>query len=106
MSREMKWLRFLDLGAYLTLAAVACTHWHNDLHHWIGAAISVPSFFLWMLARHQLGDSFAVRAEAKKLVTHGLYSESAIRFTSSEDSHFSENSWLWAGTSGQQSSCS
>ena len=28
-----------------------------------------------MLARHQLGDSFAVRAEAKKLVTHGIYSK-------------------------------
>jgi len=74
MSREMKWLRFLDLGAYLIFAVVVCTHWHNDLHHWIGAAISVPGFFLWMLARHQLGDSFAVRAEARKLVTHGLYS--------------------------------
>lgn len=74
MSREMKWLRFLDLGAYLILACVAITHSHNDPHHWIGALISVPGFFMWMLARHQLGDSFAVRAEAKKLVTHGLYS--------------------------------
>jgi protein-S-isoprenylcysteine O-methyltransferase Ste14 len=27
-----------------------------------------------MLARHQLGASFAVRAEARTLVTHGLYS--------------------------------
>ena len=28
-----------------------------------------------MLARHQIGDSFAVRAEARKLVTQGLYSK-------------------------------
>ena len=74
MKREMKWLRFLDLGCYLILAIVAGMHWSNDEHHWIGAAISVPSFFLWMLARHHIGDSFAVRAEAKKLVKHGLYS--------------------------------
>jgi protein-S-isoprenylcysteine O-methyltransferase Ste14 len=74
MSPEMKWLRLLDLSAYVIFAVIACTRWHNDLHHWIGAAISVPNFFLWMLARHQLGDSFAVRAQAKKLVTHGLYS--------------------------------
>ncbi len=71
----MNWLRFLDLGAYLTLAAVIGRHWHNDWHHWVGAAISIPAFVLWMLGRRQLGDSFAVRAEAKKLVTHGIYSK-------------------------------
>jgi protein-S-isoprenylcysteine O-methyltransferase Ste14 len=70
----MNWLRFLDLGAYLILAAYAGMHWHNDWRHWIGVAISVSAFYLWMLARHQLGASFAVRAEARKLVTHGLYS--------------------------------
>ncbi len=71
----MNWLRFLDLGSYLVLATVTAMHWHNDGHHWIGAAISIPAFVLWMLARHQLGASFAVRAEAKKLVTHGIYSK-------------------------------
>ncbi|HEX7977890.1 MAG TPA: isoprenylcysteine carboxylmethyltransferase family protein [Gemmatimonadaceae bacterium] len=39
----------------------------------IGLAIIVPSFLLWMLARQQLGDSFTARAEARRLVTHGLY---------------------------------
>jgi protein-S-isoprenylcysteine O-methyltransferase Ste14 len=72
---SLNWLRFLDLGSYLILAVVAAMRWHNNPHHWIGAAISVPSFFLWMLARQQIGPSFAVRAEAKKLVTHGLYSK-------------------------------
>jgi len=74
MSPEMKWLRLLDLSAYVIFAVIAYTRWHNDLHHWVGAAISIPNLFLWMLARHQLGDSFAVRAQASKLVTHGLYS--------------------------------
>ena len=71
----MNWLRFLDLSLYLLLAVVTVLHWHNNVHHWIGAAVSVPAFVLWMLARHQLGDSFAVRAEARKLVTHGIYSK-------------------------------
>ncbi len=71
----MKWLKLLDLGAYLMLAIVAGSRWHSDLRHWLGAAISIPNFFLWMLARHQLGASFAVLAEANKLVTHGLYSK-------------------------------
>jgi len=70
----MNWLRFVDLGTYLILAAYAGMHWHTDWRHLIGVAISVPAFFLWMLARHQLGASFAVRAEARTLVTHGLYS--------------------------------
>ena len=39
----------------------------------VGLAILVPSFVLWVLARHQLGDSFTARAEARRLVTHGLY---------------------------------
>jgi protein-S-isoprenylcysteine O-methyltransferase Ste14 len=39
----------------------------------VGLAIIVPSFLLWVLARHQLGDSFTPRAEARRLVTHGLY---------------------------------
>ena len=71
----MNWLRFVDVGAYLVFAVVTGTHWHNDRHHWIGLAISLPGFALWLLARHQLGESFAVRAEAKKLVTHGLYAK-------------------------------
>ena len=75
MARDMNWLRFLDLGSYLILAVVAGMHWHNDQHHWIGAAISLPAFFLWILARYQIGASFAVRAQATKLVTHGLYSK-------------------------------
>jgi protein-S-isoprenylcysteine O-methyltransferase Ste14 len=39
----------------------------------LGLAILVPSFLLWTLARHQLGDSFTPRAEARRLVTTGLY---------------------------------
>lgn len=39
----------------------------------IGLVIIVPSFVLWALARHQLGDAFTGRAEARRLVTHGLY---------------------------------
>src|SRR5271170_8058348 len=74
-SRGMTWLRFVDLGTYLGLAVVAGMRWRGDRHHWIGAAISIPAFFLWMLARYQIGDSFAVLAEARKLVTHGIYSK-------------------------------
>jgi protein-S-isoprenylcysteine O-methyltransferase Ste14 len=44
-------------------------------HQTVGMAIAVPAFCLWALARLQLGRSFAISAQAKELVTHGLYSK-------------------------------
>ena len=38
-------------------------------------AVAVPAFCLWALARLQLGKSFSISAQAKGLVTHGLYSK-------------------------------
>jgi protein-S-isoprenylcysteine O-methyltransferase Ste14 len=75
MSTEMDWLRFIDVGVYLAFAVVVGFYWQFDRHHILGAAVSISSFYLWMLARRQIGSSFAVRAQAKKLVTHGLYSK-------------------------------
>lgn len=37
--------------------------------------ISFSAFVLWMVARQQLGASFAIRAEGRRLVTTGLYSK-------------------------------
>ena len=42
-------------------------------HHTIGLAIFLPSTVLWTMARVQLGDAFTTRAEARRLVTRGLY---------------------------------
>jgi protein-S-isoprenylcysteine O-methyltransferase Ste14 len=39
-----------------------------------GLCLAIPSFVLWSLARFQLGKSFTVTAQAKQLVTRGLYS--------------------------------
>jgi protein-S-isoprenylcysteine O-methyltransferase Ste14 len=43
-------------------------------HHSIGVAIAVPAWLLWARARYDLGDSFTGRAEARALVTRGMYS--------------------------------
>ena len=40
-----------------------------------GICLLVVGFFLWTTARFQLGKSLAVTAQAKKLVTYGLYSK-------------------------------
>lgn len=39
----------------------------------VGLGVSAVCFVLWMVARVQLGRSFAVKAKATELVTTGLY---------------------------------
>ncbi len=39
----------------------------------LGIIVGLPSFLLMLISRRQLGDSFSVMPEAKKLVTTGLY---------------------------------
>lgn len=41
----------------------------------IGLCLLVIGFVLWTTARVQLGKSFTATAQARKLVTHGLYSK-------------------------------
>jgi protein-S-isoprenylcysteine O-methyltransferase Ste14 len=41
----------------------------------VGACLLGGGFVLWTVARFQLGNSFAVTAQARQLVTHGLYSK-------------------------------
>jgi protein-S-isoprenylcysteine O-methyltransferase Ste14 len=41
----------------------------------VGMGLMILGFVLWTIARFQLGTSFAVRAEARQLVTRGLYSK-------------------------------
>ena len=66
---------------WILVVAVACGLLvHGLRHEWtthntVGMAIAVPAFCLWALARLQLGRSFAISAQAKQLVTHGLYSK-------------------------------
>jgi len=42
--------------------------------HVIGLCLLAAGFVLWTVARFQLGDSLTFTAQAKKLVTRGLYS--------------------------------
>jgi protein-S-isoprenylcysteine O-methyltransferase Ste14 len=41
----------------------------------LGLALALIGFVLWTVARFQLGNSLTVTAQAKQLVTHGLYSK-------------------------------
>jgi protein-S-isoprenylcysteine O-methyltransferase Ste14 len=65
----------------LMVGGGACALWWlNPPPEWNGVRVAgmgllVGGFIFWTIARFQLGASFAVRAEARKLITGGLYSK-------------------------------
>jgi protein-S-isoprenylcysteine O-methyltransferase Ste14 len=67
------------MGAIVMIAMAALLwdkhHTPLPLHQIMGALIAIPCAGLWLLARLQLGKSFAVTAQARQLVTSGLYSK-------------------------------
>lgn len=72
----MKWLLWFDLPLLLGFAvAVVLYAWAWDARHVIGMATAAVGFALWLTARLQLGKSFAVRPQARALVTRGVYSK-------------------------------
>jgi protein-S-isoprenylcysteine O-methyltransferase Ste14 len=69
------------IGLTLIVGGAVCAlFWQQRPEEWsavriAGAALLVAGFVLWTVARFQLGASFAVKAEARQLITSGLYSK-------------------------------
>jgi protein-S-isoprenylcysteine O-methyltransferase Ste14 len=74
MKRYTPLLIGLALAPALWVEVAVVNHGVWQQRFTMGLLLIVPSFLLWALARYQLGDSFTPRAEARKLVSHGLYS--------------------------------
>lgn len=60
-------------------AAAVYVAWERAPAQWtplqgVGLCLAAAAFLLWTVARFQLGNSLAVTAQAKQLVTRGLYS--------------------------------
>jgi protein-S-isoprenylcysteine O-methyltransferase Ste14 len=61
-------------------AAIGTLLWQHPPVAWTvlpvtGLCLLLVGFILWTVAHFQLGASFAVKAEARQLVTRGLYSK-------------------------------
>src|SRR5215470_7785168 len=64
---------------FIVAAGITLATWQYRPAVWtpmavVGFCLGVTGFVLWTIARFQLGSSFAVTAQARHLVTHGLYS--------------------------------
>ena len=71
----MKLLYWTDVVFFLCIGMFMLSPPAENLRYLLGTGIAVIGFALWMLARAQLGKSFSVTVQAKKLVTTGLYSK-------------------------------
>jgi protein-S-isoprenylcysteine O-methyltransferase Ste14 len=71
----MEWFKYIDIPCYLVVAIFIDLKSARDTAYFAGVAIQVVGFALWMTARYQLGASFSVAAQAKRLVTTGLYAK-------------------------------
>ena len=72
MKRALLWF---DVAATLVLVALAFRFGPRTGYFYAGLGLTAVAMPLWILARLQLGRSFSVTAQARQLVTHGLYSK-------------------------------
>ena len=68
-------IKFVDAGYFLAIAIWVAVKVPVSPRYVVGMTIAAIGFVLWMVARQQLGASFTVSAQAKALVTTGLYSK-------------------------------
>ena len=80
LSDQMRQTPFAVFQTIAVTVGIVCVCWYVSQHPWtmlqtIGLALAAPGLVLLATARIQLGRSFAIKAKAHELVTHGLYSK-------------------------------
>lgn len=71
----VKLLYWIDAVFFLCFGVYVVAQTAVDNRYIIGIGMAIFGFALWVMARIQLGESFSVTAQAKALVTTGLYSK-------------------------------
>ena len=66
-------LLWSDVIVFMLLGGIAFTHPPRSPIWWLGLTLALLAFAFWMIARQQLGSSFTATAQARHLVTTGLY---------------------------------
>ena len=68
-------LLWFDVVFTLVLVAFAVRFGSRNAIWYAGLGLTAICLPLWIVARRELGSSFSVTAQARQLVTHGLYSK-------------------------------
>jgi protein-S-isoprenylcysteine O-methyltransferase Ste14 len=71
----LKILYWTDICIFLAFAVFVVSQEPWSTRYLIGVGMAIAGLALSMLARAQLGQSFSIRAQARRLVTTGLYSK-------------------------------
>ena len=72
MKRALLWF---DVAATLVLVGLAFRFGPRTGYFYAGLGLTAVAMPFWILGRVQLGRSFSVTAQARQLVTRGLYSK-------------------------------
>ena len=72
---KLLWIDIVSYLAYLALFVLALVAGPHTSLSYIALCLSLVCLVLWFVARWQLGNAFTVTAQARHLVTQGLYSK-------------------------------
>jgi protein-S-isoprenylcysteine O-methyltransferase Ste14 len=62
------------VGTVVLIVLICSLRVERNVAWWTGLILAVTSGGVLLTARYQLGDSFSVSPQARRLVTHGVYS--------------------------------
>lgn len=66
---------YIDVVLVLTLSILIFIFRSKDALLCVGLSLTLISMVFWVISRLQLKSAFSIHAEAKMLVTHGVYSK-------------------------------
>ena len=72
---KLYWIDIVVYLIYLALFGLAIVAGQHTTLSYVALCLSLACAVLWFIARWQLGDAFSVTAQARHLVTQGLYSK-------------------------------
>ncbi len=72
---KLLWIDIVVYLIYLALFGLAIEAGPHSTLSYVALCFSLACSVLWFVARWQLGDAFSVTAQARHLVTRGLYSK-------------------------------
>jgi protein-S-isoprenylcysteine O-methyltransferase Ste14 len=65
----------LPLAFTIISIGIFIFYYWNRVHNYIGMVFTVVGLIIWWTGKLTLGDAWAIKAKAKKLVTKGIYSK-------------------------------